>query len=248
MSKFEDFAKLHAAGDPLVLFNVWDAGSAAAVAKSGPKAIATGSASVAMANGFGDGQKVPMDFAIANAARVVEAVDLPVTVDFEGGYAVEPVAAGRNVARLAETGAVGCNLEDQIVGTDELYSIADQAARIAAVREAVGSDFFINARTDIFLKAATDTHDEALVDAAIERARAYAGSGASGFFVPMLGNLKLLERMCTHSPLPVNFMTFPGCPSNADVAGVGAARISHGPFPYMALMDKLREMAREALA
>jgi 2-methylisocitrate lyase-like PEP mutase family enzyme len=64
----------------------------------------------------------------------------------------------------------------------------------------------------------------------------------------MLGNLKLLERMCTHSPLPVNFMTFPGCPSNADVAAVGAARISHGPFPYMALMDKLREMAREALA
>src|SRR5438046_7001389 len=103
MSKFERFARLHVAGEPLVLFNVWDAGSAAAVAKSGAKAIATGSASVAMANGFGDGQKVAMDFALANAARVVEAVDLPVTVDFEGGYAVEPEAAGRNVARLAET-------------------------------------------------------------------------------------------------------------------------------------------------
>ena len=248
MSKFEDFAKLHVAGDPLVLFNVWDAGSAAAVAKSGPKAIATGSASVAMANGFGDGQMAPMDFAIANAARVAEAVDLPVTVDFEGGYAVEPEAAGRNVARLAETDAIGCNFEDQVVGTDELYSIADQAARIAAVREALGSDFFINARTDIFLKAATDTHDEAFVDAAIERARAYADAGASGFFVPMLGNLKLLERMCAQSPLPVNFMTFPGCPSNADVAAAGVARISHGPFPYMALMDKLTQMAREAFA
>jgi len=248
MSKFEDFAKLHVAGDPLVLFNAWDAGSAAAVAKSGPKAIATGSASVAMANGFGDGQKVPMDFALANAARVVEAVDLPVTVDFEGGYAVAPEAAGRNVARLAETGAIGCNFEDQIVGTDQLYSVGDQAARIAAVRDVVGSDFFINARTDIFLKAATDTHDEAMVDAAIERARAYADAGASGFFVPMLGDLKLLERMCAQSPLPVNFMTFPGCPSNADVAAVGVARISHGPFPYMALMDKLTEIAREAIA
>jgi len=248
MSKFEDFAKLHVAGDPLVLFNAWDAGSASAVAKSGPKAIATGSASVAMANGFGDGQKVPMDFALANAARVVEAVDLPVTVDFEGGYAVAPEAAGRNVARLAETGAIGCNFEDQIVGTDQLYSVGDQAARIAAVRDVVGSDFFINARTDIFLKAATDTHDEAMVDAAIERARAYADAGASGFFVPMLGDLKLLERMCAQSPLPVNFMTFPGCPSNADVAAVGVARISHGPFPYMALMDKLTEIAREAIA
>ena len=248
MSKFEDFAKLHVAGDPLVLFNAWDAGSAAAVAKSGPKAIATGSASVAMANGFGDGQKVPIDFALANAARVVEAVDLPVTVDFEGGYAVAPEAAGRNVARLAETGAIGCNFEDQIVGTDQLYSVGDQAARIAAVRDVVGSDFFINARTDIFLKAATDTHDEAMVDAAIERARAYADAGASGFFVPMLGDLKLLERMCAQSPVPVNFMTFPGCPSNADVAAVGVARISHGPFPYMALMDKLTEIAREAIA
>ena len=247
MSKFEDFAKLHVAGDPLVLFNVWDAGSAAAVAESGAKAIATGSASVAMANGFGDGQKVPMDFATTNAARIAEAVDLPVTVDFEGGYAVEPEAAGRNVARLTETGAIGCNFEDQVVGTDQLYPIQDQAARIAAVRGAVGSGFFINARTDIFLKAPGETHDSAMVDAAIERARAYAEAGANGFFVPMLADLKLLERMCARSPLPVNFMTFPRCPSNAEVAAVGIARISHGPFPHMALMAKLTQMAREAI-
>src|SRR5689334_3662222 len=89
MSKFEDFAKLHVAGNPLVLFNAWDPGSAAAVAKSGAKAIATGSASVSMANGFGDGQEVPIELALANAARIASAVDLPVTVDFEGGYARE---------------------------------------------------------------------------------------------------------------------------------------------------------------
>src|SRR3954463_6808255 len=87
MSKFETFAKLHVAGDPLVLFNAWDAGSAEAVATSGAKAIASGSASVAMANGFGDGQEVPLEFALANAARIAAAVDLPVTIDFEGGYA-----------------------------------------------------------------------------------------------------------------------------------------------------------------
>jgi len=247
MSKFDDFARLHLAGDPLVLFNVWDAGSAQAVTRAGAKAIATGSASVAAANGFGDGEEVPMEFALTNAQRIVDAVDLPVTVDFEGGYAAEGDEAGRNVARLAKTGAIGCNFEDQVVGTDQLYSIADQAARIAAVRRAVGADFFINARTDIFLKAPIETHDSAMVDHALERARAYADAGASGFFVPLLADLNLLERVCRESQLPVNFMAFPGCPSNADVAAAGAARISHGPFPHRALMTKLEEMAREAI-
>src|SRR4029453_7172197 len=100
------FAALHVPGDPLLLFNAWDAGSAQAVAKSGAKAIATGSASVAMANGFGDGQEVPMDFALANAGRIVEAVDLPVTVDFEGAYSDDLAKGARNIARLADTGAI----------------------------------------------------------------------------------------------------------------------------------------------
>jgi len=246
-SKFEQFAKLHVRGDPLVLFNIWDAGSAIAVANAGAKAIATGSASVAAANGFADGEAVPMGFAIANAQRIVVAVDLPVTVDFEGGYASAADEAGRNVAKLAETGAVGCNFEDQVVGTDQLYSVADQAARIGAVRGAVGPDFFINARTDIFLKAPIDTHDSTMVDAALERARAYAHAGASGFFVPLLADLRLLERVCRESPLPVNFMAFPGCPSNEEVARAGVARISHGPFPHRALMKALEGMARDAI-
>lgn len=142
MSKFDDFARLHVPGDPLVLFNAWDAGSAMAVAKSGAKAIATGSASVAMANGFGDGQEVPIDDALANAARIVKSVELPVTVDFEGGYAINHDELTANGRRLAATDAIGCNFEDQIVGTDSLYAIADQAARIAALRAGVGEAFF----------------------------------------------------------------------------------------------------------
>ncbi len=247
MSKFEEFARRHVAGDPLVLFNIWDAGSALAVAKGGAKAIATGSASVAEANGFADGEDLPMDFALANARRIIGAVDVPVTVDFEGGYAEDPAGIERNLALLAETGAVGCNFEDQIVGSDQLYPIADQAERIAAARRGAGSDFFINARTDLFLKAPMETHDEAMVDHALERARAYADAGASGFFVPLLADLKLLERMCSASPLPVNFMTFPGCPSNGQVAATGVARISHGPFPFRNLMAQLEQAAREAL-
>lgn len=244
---FERFAALHVAGDPLVLFNAWDAGSAQAVAKAGAKAIATGSASVAMANGFGDGQEVPLEFALANAKRIVEAVDLPVTVDFEGAYSDNPVEGARNIARLAETGAIGCNFEDQVVGGEGLHPIPVQAARIAAAREAVGSGFFINVRTDLFLKAPQETHNSAMLDEAIARVRAYAEAGASGFFVPMLGDLELLRRLCAESPIPVNFMTYPGCPSNAEIAATGVARISHGPFPYMALMGQLEEAARGAI-
>lgn len=245
---FQRFATLHVAGDPLILYNVWDVGSAEAVARAGAKAIATGSASVAAANGFGDGEQVPMEFALENARRIVDAVELPVTIDFEGGYSAEPGAAAQNVAQLVSLGVVGCNFEDQLVGTDQLYGVSEQARRIHAIREVVGADFFINARTDIFLKAPIETHDKGMVDAALERARAYADAGASGFFVPLLTDLKLLERVCRESPLPINFMAFPGSPPNHEVAETGVARISYGPFPHRALMKQLEEMARAAMA
>lgn len=239
------FAALHRPGDPVVLYNIWDAGSARAVAEAGAKAIATGSASVAGANGFADGERLPIEAALANAARIAEAVDLPVTVDFEGGYATAPEAVAANVRRLAETGAIGCNFEDQVVGGEGLHAVADQMARIRAIRDAVGADFFLNARTDIFLKAPADGHDDIKVDEAIARAEAYADAGASGFFVPGLARLVLLERICAASPIPVNFMALPGGPAAAEVAGVGVARISHGPFPYKNAMKTLTEAAAE---
>src|SRR5438874_3148711 len=248
MSKFDNFAKLHVPGEPLVLFNAWDAGSAAAVAKSGAKAIATGSASVAMANGFGDGQEVPLDWTLANASRIVGAVELPVTIDFEGGYAEDASGLTANGRKLAATGTIGCNFEDQVVGTDHLYDIADHAARIGALREGVGSDFFINARTDLFLKAKSEAHDESLADQAIERGRAYADAGANGFFIPGLADLSLVERITKAVDLPVNAMHLPGGPSRAEWASAGIARVSHGPFPFMAMQAWLTGEAKAALA
>src|SRR6185369_10868998 len=200
--RFESFAALHVPGDPLILFNAWDAGSAKIVAEAGAKAIATGSASVAGAHGYADAESLPLDLALANAARVVAAVDLPVTIDFEGGYAVAPEEAAANVARLAATGAVGCNFEDQAIGGAGLHPIALQAARIRAIRAAVGPDFFINARTDIFIQARPAPQDAAMVDAALTRTHAYAEAGANGIFVPVLADLALLARFCAGSPLP----------------------------------------------
>ena len=246
--KAKAFAALHVPGDPLILFNVWDAGSAQAVAKAGAKAIASGSASVAGAHGVEDGEDVPMEVALANAARIVASVDLPVTIDFEGGYAVDPDETARNVARLAATGAIGCNFEDQVVGGAGMHDIDLQSRRIAAIRAAVGPDFFINARTDFFLQAKPDAHAGALTDAAIERVKAYADAGASGYFIPGLTDLTLVERITGASSLPVNAMTWTGAPSNREWAGTGIARISYGPGPFRQMQKWLEEAARAELA
>ena len=244
-SKFETFAALHVPGDPVVLYNIWDVGSAHAVVKAGAKALATGSHPVADAQGWPDGQQVPLDFALANAKRIVDAVDLPLTVDFEGAYSDDPGEGAANVARLAATGAVGCNFEDQVIGGQGLHPLDLQVRRIEAIRREVGDAFFINARTDAFLK--TQTYDDALVDSVIERGKAFAGAGASGFFVPRLADPRQIERIVREVPLPLNVIAFPGAPHKEDWAIAGVARISHGPFPHRALMAKLEEMARAAI-
>lgn len=246
MSKFKTFAALHVPGDPVVLYNIWDVGSAHAVAAAGARALATGSHPVADANGWPDGQQVPIDFALANAKRIVSAVDLPVTVDFEGAYSSDPDDGAANVARLKETGAVGCNFEDQVVGGDGLHPLDLQVKRIAGIRRAVGDEFFINARTDLFLK--TQTYNDALVDQVIERGKAFANAGASGFFVPRLADAAQVERVVREVPLPLNLIAFPGAPVKKVWADAGVARISHGPFPHRALMAKLTEVAKEAIA
>ena len=245
-TKFEAFAALHVPGDPVVLYNIWDAGSARAVAAAGAKALATGSHPVGDASGFGDGQMVPLDFVFANARRIMAAVDLPLTVDFEGAYSADPGAGAANVALLAATGAVGCNFEDQVIGGEGLHPLDLQARRIAAIRSAVGEQFFINARTDTLLK--TQDHSDSTIDQVIERGKAFADAGASGFFVPRLADPAHIERVVREVPLPLNVIAFPGAPDKSVWASAGVARISHGPFPHRALMARLEEMARAAIS
>jgi 2-methylisocitrate lyase-like PEP mutase family enzyme len=245
VSNYESFAALHAPGNPVILYNIWDVGSALAVVAAGARALATGSHPVADANGWPDGQQVPIDFALANASRIVGAVEVPLTVDFESAYSTDPDEGGANVARLAATGAVGCNFEDQVIGGEGVHPLDLQVKRIAAIRRAVGDQFFINARTDLFLK--TQTYDDALVDQVVERGKAFADAGASGFFVPRLADPKQIERVVREVPLPLNVIAFPGAPDKNVWAEAGVARISHGPFPHRALMAKFEEMAREAI-
>ncbi len=247
--KAEQFHALHVPGRPLVLFNAWDPGSAKAVAAGGAQAIATGSWSVAAAFGYADGEHMPLELAIDNLARIVRSTALPVTLDLESGYGKHAESVAQAVRRAIDAGAVGCNLEDSIPEVAELRATDSQAERLSAARAAAaGLPFFINARVDVFLKAAPDAHDEALLDVAIGRALAYAKAGASGIFMPGLVDKKLIGRLVAAVPLPLNIMVTDQSPPLKELAGLGVARASHGPRPYRQMMQALEQAARAAMA
>jgi len=248
--KAETFAKLHVKGDPLILFNIWDAGSAVAVAAAGAKAIATGSWGVAAAFGFADGEKFPIERALDNAARIVEAVDVPVTLDLEGGYAGGGTELSDNIKRAVDTGVVGINFEDQVVGSSGLYSTEEQVERIRICRaaaESAGVSFFINARTDLFLKN-FDGYGRPELDAAIERAKAYADAGADGFFAAGLRKPEYIRELTEASPLPVNILAVADAPPKKELAALGVGRISYGARPYREMMAHLTAEAAKAFA
>ena len=243
------FKALHVPGDPLVLFNIWDAGSAKAVGGAGAKAIATGSFGVAEAQGFADGEAFGLEDALVNLRRIVSVTELPVTLDMESGYGTTAEDVRHSVAAARAAGAAGINLEDRMPGVAALTPVAEQSARIAA---AAASDLFVNARCDAFRGQPAATHGPDLVAAVLERARAYADAGATGLFVPFLTDRACIAAICETSPLPVNILWTPasagGFSNRAELAELGVARISHGHRPWAAAMAWLAQAARSVLA
>ena len=242
--KTRRFAELHVKGTPLVLNNAWDAGSAKAILAAGAEAIATSSWAVAAAQGYADGEAIPIEFLHQIVERITATIKAPVTMDFEGGYSDDDDTLAENIARLLDTGIVGINFEDRVVKGEGLYGVDRQARRIAAIRKAAeqkGAQLFINARTDVFFEqggASVDAANEAL-----DRAQAYAQAGASGLFTPGVTDDALIGRICEKSALPVNVMVMDGVPSNRRLAELGVARISYGALPYQKAMEKLQEEA-----
>lgn len=243
--KVKAFGDLHVPGEPLILYNIWDAGSARAVGEAGAKAIATGSWGVACSLGYKDGETLPLDAALENLERILSVTELPVTIDMEAGYGADPAAVGASVARAAAAGAVGINIEDKDPATRQLFETADAAARIKA---AAASRMWINARADLFILTPKEQHDAALVDAVVKRANAYADAGANSLFVPFIYDAGLIEILCEKSPLPVNILVGDGVPDIRTLAGLGVARISHGHGPWARAMDDLAAAAKAAMA
>jgi 2-methylisocitrate lyase-like PEP mutase family enzyme len=247
--KAKRFAELHVKGAPLLLYNAWDAGSAKSILAAGAQAIATSSWSVAEAQGYRDGEAIPIELAEQIVGRIAATIEAPVTVDFEGGYSEDDGELTDNISRLLDTGVIGINFEDRVVKGLGLYSVARQARRIAAIRkgaERKGVDLFINARTDVFFEHGGDAAQA--VGEALDRAKTYGAVGASGFFVPGLVDDALIGRICAGVSLPVNIMIMDGVPSNARLSELGVARISYGPIPYTRAMKALEQEARTTLS
>lgn len=231
------FRSLHhdrAPGDPLVLPGPWDAASSRAFADAGFPALATPSAGVAAALGYEDGA-TPADEMFAAVTRIARSVDVPVSADVEGGYGLPPKQL---VARILDTGAIGCNLEDSDSATKALKDPRRHADWLAEVRAEAGDRLFINARVDSFLRGVSDPAE------AITRARLYVSAGADCVY-PFAVPPEQLPLLRAEIEGPINVAPLPGSPSVAELGRIGATRITFGPGLHLRAMAAVREIARE---
>lgn len=222
-TKTELLRSLHHGPQPLVLPNAWDAASARLVEAAGFPVVATGSAAVAASLGYEDHEQAPVDEMLGAAKRICRAVAVPVTVDAEAGYGLEPAELAR---RLLEIGAAGCNIEDTDHATGGLTDPGGQAERLAALR-AEAPDLVINARVDVYI-AEWGQPEERLAEAA-RRGRLYLEAGADCIYPIIVVEEEVIGQLVDEIDGPVNVLYRPGAPSIARLAELGVARISLGP-------------------
>jgi 2-methylisocitrate lyase-like PEP mutase family enzyme len=242
------FRELNLAGR-LLLPNVWDASSARVFEQAGFTAVGTTSAGIAYTRGLRDAEHISREDMVHEIATIAAAVACPVTADIEAGYGSTPADVAETVEAVIDAGAVGVNLEDNThgSGSDRLFSIAEQAARLNAAREAANSRgiaLVINARTDTFLARAGGDMDERIA-LTIERGRAYLTAGADLVFVPVLTDPAVIRRVVDGIGGPVSLMALPGAPSAAALFEAGASRVSIGQLAMLATLGLLREIANE---
>lgn len=240
VTKAEQLRHLHLDPPILVLVNVWDVAGARTVASlPGCTAIATGSWPIAAALGRPDGEHLTRDEMLAVVTRIAEAVDLPVTADLEAGYGATPADVADTARRAADTGLAGFNLEDQE------RPLPDAVARVAAARQALDG-----ARAPLVLNARLDMpfDSPSALDAAVERARAFADAGADCVFPINLRDAGQLGEFCERVGTPVNAFGRPGGPSVAELERLGAARVSFGPGPQGAALAALARTGETLLA
>ncbi|MCA1726405.1 MAG: isocitrate lyase/phosphoenolpyruvate mutase family protein [Actinobacteria bacterium] len=237
----ERLRSLHVPGGPLVLPNAWDLPSARAVVAAGFPVVATTSAGVATALGYEDHEGAPSDEMLALAARIARGVDVPVTVDAEAGYGMDPEAL---VAALLEAGAAGCNLEDTDHRDETLRDPGGHADWLRSVREAAtaaGYPLVINARVDSFLTGYDGSPQAGHVPAALERARAYLAAGADCVYPIVLAEPGAIATFVEGAGGPVNILAYPQAPSIGELRQLGVARISFGGLVFRSAMDSLNQ-------
>jgi 2-methylisocitrate lyase-like PEP mutase family enzyme len=251
-SKAEHLLSLHRGPEILVICNAWDAGSARIFEAAGAKAIASTSAGVANAQGYPDGEKMPLEALLATVRRIAETVSVPVSADAETGYShgggdIESVVV--TCKGVLQAGAVGVNLEDTT--NDSAQPLVDaylQVEKLQAVREMAqdfGVHLVITARTDGYWLKLGDEKTR-LADT-IRRIQLYREAGADCVFIPGAHQPEVIRTLLRESPGPMSVLAMPGCPSVKELQELGVTRTSQGSGPARAALALTRRIAGELL-
>jgi len=231
--KARRFLSLHRAGEPLLLPNPWDLGSAKLLASLGFQALATTSSGFAATLGRHDGS-VSREEALVHAAVIVAATDLPVSADLENAFADEPADVAETIRLAIEVGLAGCSVED-FTGRDDdpVYGLRAAAERVAAAAEAAHAgpvSFVLTARAENYLHGRPDLADT------IARLQAYQAAGADVLYAPGLRDIADIRRVVREVDRPVNVLAIAGAPPVPELAEAGVSRISvGGSFAFAAL-------------
>ncbi len=222
-----DFRALHRKGDPFILANAWDIGSAKVLAGLGAQAIATSSAAHAFTMGRPDMGTLSRDETLAHAQDLVGAVNVPVSGDFENGFGDDPDTCADTVRLAAEVGLAGISIEDSMLPAATPYAHALAVERIraaSAAARALPRDFVLVARADGVMNGQYD------LDEAIARIQGFEAAGADCAYVPMPGGMAAQAQVCAATTLPVNALAAGPFTevSRAEFASAGVARISLG--------------------
>ncbi|CAN5363266.1 isocitrate lyase/phosphoenolpyruvate mutase family protein [soil metagenome] len=217
------FHDLHKGPGILLLANAWDAGSARLIEHIGGKAIATTSAAVAWAHGYPDGDALPLALLLATVREIARAVRIPITVDMETGYADDLSALDTSIAGVIDAGGIGMNIED---GREPPEALCAKIAVARKTGERLGVDFFINARTDIYLRDLNPTGER--VAAVLARAKLYKDAGANGLFVPGLIDPAEIREIAAAAGLPLNVLAWSGLLPATKLQILGVRRLSAG--------------------
>ena len=246
MKSFETFKQLHQGPTPFLLGNIWDVNSAKVFEASGYKAIGVSSQAISNTFGYEDGENLLFDILLQVAKRVVEVVNIPFSVDMEGGYSRTIYGIISNIDKLHDAGVVGINLEDTIAGaTRQLQPVAEFQKTVSAVADHISRNnlqLFVNMRTDGFLLGLPNALEETLI-----RIKAFKNTGINGIFVPCITDSNDIRSVINATKLPINVMCMPALPGFDELAALGVKRISMGPFLFSKVYGYAAELAQSVI-
>jgi len=248
MTDIQIFKELHHQDEPLLLGNIWNVQSAKVYQKLGYKALATSSSALAHSLGYEDGEEMSFEEYFYMVERIVKSVDIPLSVDLEGGYGKMVDEIISNILKLAAIGVAGINIEDSVVidGTRKLLTQEDIYKKLKPIISELKKntvEIFINLRTDPFLLGIENPVDETL-----QRVKIFEELGVDGIFVPCITSENDIKAIVNAAEVPVNVMCMPELPDFETLKKLGVKRISSGNFLNEYIYNHLEDAGRRILA